>query len=80
MFLDLECVSEQRFITIKALGVNERVTFLESLSHFVSCLGCQNFVIFGDFNVVLGSKERWGVNGFNLTSVEFIDWVGSLAM
>lgn len=37
----------------------------------------QNYTIFGDFNAVLFSSEKWGVNGFGLASKELISLVES---
>lgn len=58
----------------------ERIKFFCSLSHFVSQWGCHSLAIFGDFNAVLTSDERWDVNGFGSTSEELVALVEVLEL
>lgn len=48
----------------------QTVVFFETLISFVNFWDCRDFVIFGDFNYVLRGDERWGANGFGVTSKE----------
>lgn len=45
--------------------------FFDTLVHFIGQWECANF-IFGNFNSVLISKERWGVHNFGVASKELV--------
>lgn len=55
----------------------ERKDFFEYLTIFVMKWECQNFTIFGDFNAILYSDEKWGVNVFGSVLEELISFVNS---
>lgn len=59
---------------------NDIVAFLDDWAKFVSLWDCRNFVIFGDFNAILFSKERWGINGYCSASEELDSFIDSLEL
>lgn len=54
---------------------SERVFFVNELARFVEHWGCQDFTICEDFNAVLRSDEKWGVNGFDAALANFVSFV-----
>lgn len=54
-----------------------RIDFFKTLVQFISKYDCHNFVLFGEFNVVLSSEERLAVHGLGSTSEEFVELVKS---
>lgn len=54
------------------------MAFFDSLRTFIYGWNCSNFIILGDFNVVLSSEERLGSNGFAAASEELVDFVDRL--
>lgn len=50
------------------------------MASFISNWDCWDFIICGELNAVLGSDERWGSDGFNMASEEFIGFVHSLGL
>lgn len=46
----------------------ERGGFFDSLDHFIGQWDCDNFTLFGDFNVVLRSEERIRLHGVGSAS------------
>lgn len=59
---------------------SERSGFSDTLVQFIGQWECQNFVIFGDFNSVLNSEERWGVHGFGVAFKKLVSFVDSLGL
>lgn len=58
----------------------ERALLFQSLIVFISVWDCSDYIIFGDFNVILGNKETWGNNGFSSASEELVSFVDDLEL
>lgn len=58
----------------------ERVAFFDSLIAFINSWGCEDYVIFGDFNSVMLGNERWDCNGYGSASEELCFLVESLEL
>lgn len=56
------------------------MAFFEELARFVGQWGCQDSSICGDFNVVLRSDEKLGVNVFGEALEDFVSFVESLGL
>lgn len=57
-----------------------RIVFFESIVQFVGQWGCQNFIIFRDFNAMFSMDERWRIDGSGPASKEFVSLVNSLGL
>lgn len=81
---NLCCWKKDSFVTsdvvIRPADWVDRIDFFVNLSQFIIQCCCQNFVILVYFNVVLGSEERWGMNGFSVISEKFASLVDSLGL
>lgn len=52
----------------------------DSIISFVQEWNCDDYIIFGDFNSVIQSSERCGINGFDSAYQELVDLMDNLLL
>lgn len=59
---------------------NNRIDYFNSIVSFVQDWEHSDYIIFTNFNSVIQGSERWGINGYDTTSIELNDLVDNLQL